>query len=202
MEFTTQLHWRPTIGDPTAMGWFTVVAYALGAVLTGLAALAHIRHGSGRGRAIWLLVTAGMAFLCVNKQLDLQSLLTEIGRMIARSQGWYAQRREFQKWLVLVIFAAAGLCAGWSILHFRAFWMAHRLLMTGVMFLITFIVVRAVSFHHFDLLLRTTVLGFRINWALELTGIFLIILAASVELLGRGPCSASIPVIVTERSPR
>ena len=63
--------WRPGIGDPTAVGWATVVFY---------------------------LVALGL-----NKQLDLQSLLTAVGRDIAVAQGWYAQRKGVQLVFVAVV---------------------------------------------------------------------------------------------------
>jgi hypothetical protein len=62
--------------------------------------------------------------------------------------------------------------------------MCHKLLAAGSLFLLTFIVVRAISFHHVDEFLRTKILGFKMNWALELTGIFLVSLAAARERAG------------------
>ena len=49
------------------------------------------------------------------------------------------------------------------------------------MFLLTFIVVRAISFHHFDLFLKARVGGLKMNWVLELGGIALVALAALRE---------------------
>jgi hypothetical protein len=86
MDFLNELRWRPEIGDPSFMGWFTVVAYGIVALLA-----ARVRL-KGKDR-IWLAVTLGMAALCVNKQLDLQSLFTHIGRVASHHLGWYEQRR-------------------------------------------------------------------------------------------------------------
>ena len=33
MNFLKEIRWEPTIGDPTFMGWFTVAAYAVAALL-------------------------------------------------------------------------------------------------------------------------------------------------------------------------
>ena len=188
MASISELTWRPTIGDPSFMGWFTVAAYALGAVLAALAGWGNTggnsRHHAPR-KWLWLTVAVVMAGLCVNKQLDLQSLLTDIGRVISRHQGWYEQRRHFQKWFVLGVLGAAVVFACWFIWRFREFWMSHKLLTGGSLFLLTFLVVRAISFHHFDVVIRTTVFGVRMNWFLELTGIFLISLAALRERTAR-----------------
>ena len=174
MDFLNELHWRPEIGDPSVMGWFTVVAYGIVALLAARVWL------KGKDR-IWLAVTLGMAALCVNKQLDLQSLFTDIGRFASHHLGWYEQRRDFQKWFVLGVFAASAIFGGWFIWRYKGFWGLHKLLTSGVLFLVTFIVIRAVSLHHFDSFLKVKLAGVKMNWALELGGIFLIGLAAARE---------------------
>lgn len=174
MNFLKEIRWEPTIGDPTFMGWFTVAAYAMAAIL---AAWVWVR----KREKVWLLVALGMAGLCVNKQLDLQSLLTAIGRVIAWHDGWFEQRRAYQKWIVLGVLAVSGLVGAWSVWRFNAFWRSHLLLAAGTLFLVTFIAVRAVSFHNFDAFLKSDVAGMRMNWVLELGGIFMIGLAAVRE---------------------
>lgn len=187
MGFLSELQWRPTIGDPTFMGWFTVAAYA---VVGGLAVLTAIAYWDSytdrvvhlRASKLWLSVAAMMAILCINKQLDLQSLVTDIGRIVARHQGWYEQRRAVQELFVLgVIFSSAGL-SGWIIWRYRTFCRQHKLLFAGLSLLLTFIVVRAISFHHVEEMLDSRVLGLKMNWALELSAIFLVGLAARREL--------------------
>jgi hypothetical protein len=90
-DLIQHLRWRPQIGDPSLMGWLTVAAYGLVAVTAYLAARrARQAPGLAAGsRACWLLVAALMTLLCLNKQLDLQSLFTDIGRVIAWKFGWY-----------------------------------------------------------------------------------------------------------------
>jgi hypothetical protein len=179
-ELIQHLRWRPTIGDPSLMGWLTVAAYGLAAIIAFLAA-----HRAGRApglalgsRTTWLLVSLLMSFLCLNKQLDLQSLLTDIGRVIAWKQGWYEDRREFQKWFVIGALGISCIIAFVTIIGFRQFWRYHFLLACGLVFLLTFIVVRAISFHHVDIFLRSQVAGAKMNWVLELTGIALVTTAA------------------------
>lgn len=179
MNFLKEIRWEPTIGDPTFMGWFTVAAYA---VATILAARVWIL----KREKVWLLVALGMAALCVNKQLDLQSLLTAVGRVIAWHEGWFEQRRAYQKWIVLGLLVVSGILGAWSVWRFNAFWRSHRLLAAGGFFLMTFIAVRAVSFHHVDVFLNSAVGGMRMNWILELGGISLTGLAAVREAARRG----------------
>jgi hypothetical protein len=180
IEFFQSLRWRPTIGDPSLMGWLTVAAYGLAAIMAWLAARrAHRAPGLFTGsRSTWLLVSALMTFLCLNKQLDLQSLFTDIGRVLAWKAGLYEDRREFQKWFVIGALGLSGLTALVTIIFFHRFWRYHFLLACGLAFLLTFIVVRAISFHHIDIFLRSRVFGAKMNWVLELTGIALVMIAA------------------------
>ena len=171
MDLLLKIKWRPEIGDPSFMGWFTVFAYAAAAVLAWRA------WSRGRQR-IWLAVAVGMALLCVNKQFDLQSLFTDIGREISKHGGWYEDRRKVQKGFVIAVLAGAALAGGWFLWRFRAFVAGHKLLAAGLFLLLTFIVVRAISFHHVDVFLKSGVAGIRMNWVLELGGIFTVAAAA------------------------
>jgi hypothetical protein len=194
MSFFSALRWRPGIGDPTVVGWLTVWAYLLGAVLAGLAARASRGgepQGNRPGRVVWIAVCLLMTLLAINKQLDLQSLFTDIGRVISKSEGWYEGRREVQRWFVVATLACSGVLAVWFTCRFRSFWRRHALLVTGLAFLLTFIVVRAISFHHVDELLGTRFGGIKMNWLLELTGIGIIAFAALRELRSDRQAEAS-----------
>lgn len=195
MELAAPLTWRPTIGDPTWFGWVTAFAYVLGAALAVRAALVQPEDNPKDWRVIWMMIGTALLLLGLNKQLDLQTLFMEIGRATAQSQGWYESRRVFQFWFVVGFTASAALFAGWFTLRFRAFWMAHRLLITGLMLLVSFVVVRAVSFHHFDVLLHTEVFGIKVHRVLELGGVLLVIIATADELIaGRSPLRFPPPV--------
>ena len=170
------IRWRPGIGDPSFMGWLTVAAYALAAILAWRAGQRAGRTPGTRpgSRTMWWLVCAFMLALCFNKQLDLQSLFTDLGRVAAWKQGWYKERREVQKWFVLAILAGGSLFSLFLLVRYRRFWLDHPLLAAGLAFLTTFILVRAVSFHHVDVLLSSRIAGFKLNWILELSGIALV----------------------------
>ena len=174
MNFLNEIDWRPVIGDPSFMGWLTVAAYAIAALLAA-------RVWLGNRDRVWLAVAAGMAALCANKAFDLQSLFTAIGKAVAHHQGWYEQRREFQIWILLAVLSGCAVFVGWFVWRCQAFWVRHRLLSIGAFFLLTFIVVRAVSFHSFDMFLDFRFLGVKMNWVLELGGIFLVGLSAIRE---------------------
>ena len=204
-----KIEWSPTIGDPTVMGWLTVLAYFLTAWLclqafnterrgpkrpfrqTVPALLRVLRNrwphppAPARRAALWLFLATAFFFLGINKQLDLQSLLTEVGRALAHQQGWYDQRRIAQ-----AIFIGLGLVAGVASLVTLA-WLVRgelsdfRLPLAGLMFTVVFVITRAASFHHVDALLGFAPLGLRMNWVLELTGIG-IVAAGATRRLRRG----------------
>ena len=182
MDLLLKIKWRPEIGDPGFMGWFTVFAYAAAALLAW-------RAGTVCRDRIWQGVALLLAALCVNKQFDLQSLFTAIGREISHQGGWYERRRDFQKVFVLAVVAGAGLFGSWFLWRFRGFLAGHKLLAAGLLFLLTFIVVRAISFHHFDLFLKSRILGLKMNWVLELGGIALVAVAAIAALRERRPAA-------------
>jgi hypothetical protein len=172
--------WHPTIGDPTFMGWLTVVAYFAGAFLTFMTAY-HARVYDRRAFLFWWISGVLLTLLGINKQLDLQSLFTEIGRQVAKEQGWYGQRREFQFGFVEVFTAIALGSFAVLAIKMRTLFRRFALAFTGIFFLVSFIIIRAASFHHVDKVLGTWFLGAKINWILELGGILIIIIAAIKE---------------------
>lgn len=164
--------WFPMIGDPHLMGWLTVAFYALTAVLAArvLGSVAVV----GRVRLFWGLVMLAMAFLAVNKQLDLQSALTALGRCIALRDGWYDTRGPFQRRVLLALGlgALAVLAAGLYVL--RRDLRRNLVALLGLSFVAGFVMMRAVGYHGFDALINTRIEGVRMNWVLEWAGPVLI----------------------------
>lgn len=101
--------WSPGIGDATVWGWVTVALYALAALVAALTARAAPFPPASRLReqVFWTCLAVAMAALAVNKQLDLQSLMTALARCAAQTQGWYEDRRVVQMLFILglVLFA-------------------------------------------------------------------------------------------------
>jgi hypothetical protein len=175
--FTDGDVWRPGIGDPTVMGWITVVAYFAAALLCFRQAVAKPTSVSREKKVFWSTLTILLIFLGFNKQLDLQTLLTLTGRRIALAQGWYGKRRVIQLIFVLVI-AIGGLL---SVVVLGTFVRRHpelRLALVGLVTLLVFVVVRAASFHHVDQVINLHVGGVKMNAVLELGAIALVSLGA------------------------
>lgn len=181
------VNWRPGIGDPTLLGWTTVYLY----LCTGLLSLACVfwAHRIFRDehthlhRAIWGIVALGLFGLALNKQLDLQTLVTEIARAVAYEQGWYAHRRALQVHLLAVMILSGSLgflVLAWGV---RNVWQHYWLLLLGGVALGRFVIVRAASIYGVALpeLSRWSG-GIHINWLLELIGAGIILFAVLMNL--------------------
>jgi predicted RNA-binding Zn-ribbon protein involved in translation (DUF1610 family) len=166
--------WHAGIGDPTFFGWLTVAAYLLAAFLC-FKQSGVVKTQGGEPR-FWLVLAIILFLLGVNKQLDLQSWLTQSLRDSAHAHGWYQYRRTVQ----FAFIAALGGGMLIVLLSLRLFlansWRHYKLVWVGIALLCTFIVMRAASFHHFDILINTNVLGIRLNVWIELSAILLIVL--------------------------
>jgi hypothetical protein len=170
--------WVPGIGDPTPMGWVTVGAYLVAAGLCGWWAIAA---GGGR-RTVPAAIAILMVLLAINKQLDLQSLLTQTGRDLLKDTGLYGDHRTLQA-IFIGVFAAVGLTGLAAML-----WGCRRrlgecwLALTGLTAVVVFVTIRAASFHKVDSGLGQELAGMRLNWILELGGIGLV---SAGGLIGR-----------------
>ncbi len=182
------LTWTPQIGDPTPIGWFTVAAYVLVAVLCAFTGW-RVRGNPPRANLhtrFWFALTPLFVLLAINKQLDLQTLLTVLGRDIAQADGWYADRRFVQVFFIFLL-GVGGLAAlGGLCYALRRVLALYALTLLGLVFLICFIVVRAASFHHIDAMLRLSVAGLRVNALFELGGIACVA-AGALLVAARGP---------------
>lgn len=191
LAVTDSSGWHPGIGDNSLFGWFTVFAYFAAAAI---AYYAYTRESGQRYptrmqlqtavhsfRAastidspkplLWLILAIILLALGLNKQLDLQSFLTGIGRSAAREGGWYEQRRILQFFFVIVVFIA-----GVGVLAATAWYLRHslhryRVALIGMGYLILFVILRAASFHHVDVLLNAGAVGINFNHLFELAGI-------------------------------
>lgn len=181
--------WQPGVGDPSAFGWVAVLAYFAAAGLALRAVLIHRASERAPVRRswppvpgevllvrFWSVVMLSMVALGINKQLDLQSWVAELGRDLAHEQGWYPRRRVVQGLFVLAVGVGGGLATAALAFSMRRVFDRVRGAVLGLGALITFVIIRATSLHQIDaLLMRGRV---RLNWVLEFGGIALIALSA------------------------
>lgn len=170
--------WEFGIGDPTVLGWTITAAYAVTSWLALRAAAAasgwrgHQVHGARIGEGIlrfWLFIALVMLVLGVNKQLDLQRLLTQTAREIARDGGWYRGRKPIQYAVLGVAFLASAAAAGWMLWalrrHVRSIWSA----ILGLVVLSAYVAMRGTSHHDVDVAMRSGPVPLRDS--MELAGV-------------------------------
>jgi hypothetical protein len=169
------------------MGWVTVALYLLAAWTCFLcarrsrAAVAQAPSDCWEPR-LWALFALVLLALGINKQLDLQTAFTEVMRGLAKEEGWYEARRHYQHAFIAAL-AVVAACAGVAV-AFMTRWLDRTVQLGafGIAFLLTFVTVRAMSFHHVDALLGTRVLQARLNWIFEIGGISILILGSALRL--------------------
>ncbi len=174
--------WKPGPGDPTVMGWVTAVGYTLAAMLCLWVAVrwrgAHTAGRSRKTALFWLVLGIIMFALAVNKQLDLQMWFWQTGKTFAKAHGLYRQRWAIQMAsLGGITLGAAGIFFYFARMTEGAF-REYALALFGVLFTLCFVIIRASSMHHVDMVLGWHVGGVKMNWVFENGGILLVIIAA------------------------
>jgi hypothetical protein len=151
----------------------TSAAY-LGITLLCIVGAWNAQHASSnpylrRHRIFWLSLAAFFFLLFINKQFQILSWFTALGRGLAWGQGWHTDRQIVQQWIILVIFATVSvllLLIFWSVRDtLRNYW----LILIGAGLLLGFTLIRAISFHAIDAFLFEPHAGIQLNWIVELT---------------------------------
>ncbi|MBA4325702.1 MAG: isopropylmalate isomerase [Rhodobacter sp.] len=180
--------WSPGLGDNHPVGWLTVLVYLAAGIASACAARACPSEGNeALERRFWWITAAILLFLAVNKQLDLQSLLTMVARCHASLAGWYGERRGIQRAFIWLVVGGGIACLGLLALHLRPILGRIWLALAGLTFVCGFVLIRAASFHHMDGLIGSVALGVKVNWLLELPGPLLVLAIAWQRRRPAGP---------------
>ena len=136
----------------------------------------------GKGeRKIWWILVFGLTFLGINKQLDLQTALTEFGRILSEQQGWYEKRRQVQLFFTFGIAAITIFSAIALLFLARKTSFATQLTLAGAIWLLSFIFIRVAGFHHVELHLHGVFIGMKLKWVYEIIGICMIFVGARMK---------------------
>jgi hypothetical protein len=188
----THFNWSPRIGDPTIGGWVTVALYLLAAVSCWISARELVLEDiASNERRAWWAISALFLALGINKQLDLQSALTETGRVLAHYQGWFEQRQLVQLAFIALVAIICLIAAIALLLWTRSAPTPARLALIGTSMVLGFVLIRAASFHHVNQFIGQRILGLRWNWILEMSGISLVLFASQWRQVGIAKSSSS-----------
>jgi hypothetical protein len=170
------------IRDLSIVGWLTVILYFSAAIRCWIIArklgwAADDIEGTKELRC-WRSMTAASFALGVSKQLDIPTVLTNAGRLIARLQGWYDQRRSAQIALVAVLAIMSLIAAIMLVRWVRNAPVSTWLALVASVMLVGYFAIRAVSFHSVDRLIGMRILGVSLNSILEIGGIGAVLVAS------------------------
>ncbi len=170
--------WQASIAHADLADWITVAAYLLGAMLSARASRRASLQRIPRETLFWRLTASLLLFLAINELLDLQTLLTMIGRVHAKAHGWYPQHRRIQYIFVIALAIGALLLAAVILWLTRQMHASIRLALVGLLFIGLFILLRAASFHHLDDILGRGATDFPLGSIQEMAGILIVAAAA------------------------
>lgn len=170
--------WQASIAHADMADWVTVAAYLLAAILCSRAGRHAWLRRNSREKIFWRFTAILFVFLGINELLDLQTLLTMVGRAHAKANGWYPDHRKIQ-YIFVVALAIGAVLFGAAILWLtRRTHYGVRLALGGLVFIGLFILLRAASFHHLDDILGRGATDFPLGSIQEMAGILLVSAAA------------------------
>src|SRR5580658_9606364 len=169
--------WHAQLDNPNVLGWSVVEFYGLAALACGRAAVrapARRARGEADHAGMWWALAAGLCFLGVNKQLNLQTLLLVVGRRLAAADGWYGQRRAVQ--LAFSLLFGLGVCGWlfWLESRHRDFVRSNPLVFRGALILGLFVALRAATINHASAWMGLRLQDKQWAWVLEIGGSILI----------------------------
>lgn len=142
--------WQSSISNADAADWVNVAVNLFATVMSIWAAKQARIRLAPREEFFWRLTAGLLVFLAVNELLDLQTLLTAIGRQNAIQNGWYGEHRKVQYWFIIGLSVAAAIAAILMLWLTRRTHITVRLAIVGLGMIGLFVLLRAASFHHFD----------------------------------------------------
>jgi hypothetical protein len=158
-----------------------VLGYLAAGAACATAARREPRRADGRP-GLWWGLAAVFAMLAFARLGDVGDRLAALGRGEARRDGWYSGRRGLQRPVTAMV-AAAGASVALALVASGAAGArgVRRALpvITGIMALVSFVAVRAISLHEVDTVLARTVRGRSLDSLAELVLIVWCVAAAT-----------------------
>lgn len=144
--------WSLSAGDPTFLGWSITVGYVIVFLLSlfvfWMGRTKPLESDPKATSWFWLFLAWLMCFLALNKQLDLQNLFTQIGRVHAAKYGWLDYKREVQAVFVFVLLSSFSLIASWFVMVNRQLIVSQKFAFIGLLFVVGYVFLKAALFYH------------------------------------------------------
>jgi hypothetical protein len=161
--------------DQSIVGYTITVGYLLSSLLLFYSlffcrADCYDSMESKRSTLLWPASATLALLLGINKQLDLQTYLTQSGRELFRSLDLYSERRNAQIFASVLLISTIGGAAVYSIVVVRRFGWGMRITVLGLAICMAYVVLRLFSIHHVDHWFRVDMGGWTMSWIVELTG--------------------------------
>ena len=166
--------------EPTIGRWLIQIIYILVSVSCWKTArkLALNHACALHEHRVWQAIATLFVALCINKQLSLETALTEYGRNLAFSEGWYKQRQVVQLACIMLV-TLSGIIAGIILLMWARNGPQSTLFaLMGTTFVVAYLMLRAISFHPVDQFISGRILGLHWNLILQMSGIGVVLMAS------------------------
>lgn len=160
---------HPSTTEPLWTTRLTLTLYAL----TCLLALWQMRQGA-KPRRFYGMLALLLFGLGLARYLRWLEALTMEARMFAIVEGWYTGRHAYQRQLVKLGIASGVVGLLTMLWHRRRHLLQSGLVLVGVVYQLTFLLVQAISFHNLDGWLQFQWQGLRYATLLEWGGLVVI----------------------------
>jgi hypothetical protein len=177
--------WKASIAQADMADWLTVAAYMLAAFMSARAARQAWHRREAGERMFWWFTAVLMVLFGINELLDLQTLLTFIGRAHAKANGWYAVHRSVQYAFVVSLGVVALLACTVTLWLTRRMQSEVRLAIIGLIFIGLFVLLRAAWLNHLDEILGGGAPEFNWGSIQEMAGILIVAAAAALYIRAR-----------------
>jgi hypothetical protein len=172
--------WTAEIGRPYTSSWVNTVLYAcaLVVVVKKWRDLRHAQATSAEQR-LWAFCFFVLLVLGINKQLNFQSLLIQLGRYFAQYGDWSEKRRLVQAWFAYTLSGLMGGTVLFILIATRRLWQGHALALIGLGILFIYVVIRATSICHVGFVAEAYSEGnFRLTDMIEFFGVLFVFIDA------------------------
>jgi hypothetical protein len=170
--------------DQSIVGYTITAGYLLSSLLLFYSlfcrANCYESMGSKHNTLLWSASATLALLLGINKQLDLQTYLTQWGRDLFRNWGIYSGRRTAQLYASVLMISLIVAAAFYGIVFVRRVGWGLKVTILGLAICMAYVVLRLISIHHVDHWFRVDIGGWKMSWIVELTGVGVTLVGASM----------------------